>query len=131
MRQGSLMLSANAVVGQRRANGIARRIIIAMALRNAPFHDGADTLAYPSSGFPARVPNGRQHIHHVAGVDIGYPLVHQWIRVGVQRGAPLFLTFPDCASSASGRPELAPTPLGRSAHRRRGDQAPGRCCVGS
>ena len=90
VRQRPLVPAAHAVLRERGGNGVARRVVLAVALRDRPLHDGANPLADSAGGFPFRGPDRKQDLHDVGG---GHA-VHAFTadpRHGVvaQAGAPL------------------------------------------
>ena len=56
-------------LGQRRGNGVARRVVVAVPLRDRPLHHRADALAHPAGGHALGGPDGQQHRHDVGGGD--------------------------------------------------------------
>ena len=52
-----------------RGDRVACRVVLAVALRDGPLHDGTDALADAPGGFPLRRPDRKQCGHDVGGGD--------------------------------------------------------------
>lgn len=65
-----MVLLENAVLQECRTGGVASRIVLAIALRDGPLHDRADSLAHSSSRLALFVPDRQQHGRDVGGGNI-------------------------------------------------------------
>ena len=86
------MVPRRVVGGQRRRDGVASRVVGAVALGDRPLHHRADAPPDATCGFPFGGPDRQQDSHHVGGGD----LVHGHVaelgqRVGGQARTPLVL----------------------------------------
>ena len=90
VRQRPLVLAANTVLGQRGGDGVAGRIVLAVALGDRPLHDRADALPDSPRRLPLRRPDRQQYLHDVGGAYAVDALAAN-LRHGVvpQAGSPL------------------------------------------
>ena len=70
VRQGAMVLLADAVRRQRRAEGVACRIVRPEPLRHGPLHDCADPLAHPSCSLALPIPDRQPRGHDVGRIII-------------------------------------------------------------
>ena len=90
IRERPLVPAAHAVLRQRGGDRVARRVVLAVALRGHPFQDRADTLPAAYRGLPLRRPDRHQDLHDVGGADAVHALrAHLRHRVVPRAGAPL------------------------------------------
>ena len=90
VRQRPLVLPAHAVLRQRGGYGVPCGVVLAVALRDRPFHHCADALPDAPRSFRLGGPDRKQHLHDVGGADAVHALAAD-LRHGVvaQAGAPL------------------------------------------
>ena len=91
--QRPLVTCGEAVLRQRRADGVASRIIVAVPLCDPPLHHGPDPLAHHPRRYALLVPEvaSEQYAYHVGGRDLVDPLA-----ADLGRSSPLgFVRPPD------------------------------------
>ena len=86
------MLCRDAILGERRADGLAGRVVLPVALRHRPAHHRADPLPNPTRRHPLLVPDREQDPHHVRSSDPVYRPAPELRHPGVPKSrAPVCL----------------------------------------